>query len=154
MQKVFNDVLNAITSNVANNSYVFGTEHNPKLLERFAACTNESVDMFQDMWIHIRNPEFTCLCPATGQPDFATIDIFYKPNDWCVESKSLKLYLMSFRNVGSFHERVTATILKDLEDVLCTEWCLVTGLFLPRGGIPFHPRAYQGSVPRELLYRV
>jgi 7-cyano-7-deazaguanine reductase len=80
-------------------------------------------------------PEFTCLCPKTGQPDFATIIIEYTPAQTCVELKSLKLYLWSYRNEGAFHEAVTNKILDDLVAVTHPRWMRVTGDFLVRGGI-------------------
>jgi 7-cyano-7-deazaguanine reductase len=79
--------------------------------------------------------EFTCMCPVTGQPDFATITIKYIPDKKVVESKSLKLYLWSYRNEGVFHEHVTNTILDDLVKVLDPHWIEVTGAFKVRGGI-------------------
>ncbi len=80
-------------------------------------------------------PEFTCLCPRTGQPDFATIKIRYIPDRLCVELKSLKLYLWSFRNEGAFHEAVTNRIAADLIDVLAPRYLQVVGDFFVRGGI-------------------
>jgi 7-cyano-7-deazaguanine reductase len=80
-------------------------------------------------------PEFTCVCPLTGQPDFATIIIEYTPAELCVELKSLKLYLWSFRNEGHFHEAVTNRILDDLVAALAPAKMTVTGSFLVRGGI-------------------
>lgn len=91
--------------------------------------------------VHIEVPEFTSLCPKTGQPDFATIIVDYVPRQWCVESKSLKLYLGSFRNAGEFHETCTATIINDLIDLLQPFQIRVEGRFTPRGGIPFWPTA-------------
>lgn len=89
--------------------------------------------------VSIDAPEFTSLCPKTGQPDFATIVIKYKPKDWCVESKSLKLYLMGFRNHGEFHEACVNRIGYDLVRLLDPIWLQVTGQFSPRGGISFWP---------------
>jgi 7-cyano-7-deazaguanine reductase len=80
-------------------------------------------------------PEFTCLCPMTGQPDFATIRIMYVPAELCVELKSLKLYLWSFRNEGAFHEAVTNRILDDLVAAVAPRKAEVVGDFLVRGGI-------------------
>ena len=80
-------------------------------------------------------PEFTCICPITGQPDFATITIRYIPDQRIVESKSLKLYLWSYRNEGTFHEHVTNQILEDLVEALNPLYCHVTGAFNVRGGI-------------------
>lgn len=89
--------------------------------------------------VTITAPEFTSLCPKTGQPDFATIVVEYIPDEWCVESKSFKLYLGSFRMTGEFHESVTARIANDLINLLDPKWIKVTGVFTPRGGISFHP---------------
>lgn len=80
-------------------------------------------------------PEFTCLCPMTGQPDFGTITIRYIPDQKIVESKSLKLYLWSFREQGTFQEHLTNVILDDLVKLLEPHWCHVTGAFNARGGI-------------------
>ena len=89
----------------------------------------------RDFEISFETPEFTCLCPMTGQPDFATIRIRYTPDAKCVELKSLKLYLWSYRNEGAFHEAVTNRILDDLVEALDPRWMLVEGDFLVRGGI-------------------
>lgn len=89
----------------------------------------------RDYLIQIRAPEFTCLCPRTGQPDFATIEIDYVPEVLIVELKSLKLYLQSFRNQGTFHEAVTNRILDDLVDCLSPRRMEVRGIFGVRGGI-------------------
>jgi len=85
--------------------------------------------------IEFNCPEFTCLCPMTGQPDFATIKITYVPDVLCVELKSLKLYLWSYRNEGCFHEAVTNQILDDLVNAIAPQSMEVTGDFLVRGGI-------------------
>jgi len=89
----------------------------------------------RDFEIRFDCPEFTCLCPKTGQPDFATIRIRYTPNERCVELKSLKLYLWSFRDVGAFHEAITNQILDDLVALLAPKRIVVEGDFLVRGGI-------------------
>jgi 7-cyano-7-deazaguanine reductase len=91
--------------------------------------------------IHIVSPEFTSLCPKTGQPDFATIVVDYQPNERCVESKSYKLYLGSFRMHGEFHESCVNRIATDLIELLDPLWLKVEGRFTPRGGIPFWPTA-------------
>ena len=91
--------------------------------------------------IHIEAPEFTCLCPITGQPDFATIVIDYAPNERLVESKSLKLYLGCFRQFGEFHEACVNRIANDLIDLLDPIHLKVQGRFTPRGGIPLWPQA-------------
>ena len=89
----------------------------------------------RDYEIRFECPEFTCLCPKTGQPDFATIRIAYVPNELCVELKSLKLYLWSYRDEGAFHEAVTNAILDDLVAALSPRKLVVEGDFLVRGGI-------------------
>ena len=91
--------------------------------------------------VHIECPEFTSLCPLTGQPDFAKIVIDYQPDQLCVESKSLKLYLGSFRMHGEFHESCVNRICNDLVRLLDPVWLTVRGEFTPRGGIPFWPTA-------------
>ncbi len=85
--------------------------------------------------VTLRTSEFTCLCPATGQPDFATLEIRYVPAKLIVESKSLKLYFMSFRNKGVFHEHLSNIILDDLVKALKPKWMRVNGTFNSRGGI-------------------
>ncbi|MBF0177837.1 MAG: NADPH-dependent 7-cyano-7-deazaguanine reductase QueF [Magnetococcales bacterium] len=85
--------------------------------------------------IEMRCPEFTCVCPKTGQPDFAEIHIEYVPDQLCVELKSLKLYLWSYREAGAFHEAVTNRILDDLVAVVAPRTMTVTGAFNVRGGI-------------------
>lgn len=91
--------------------------------------------------IHIEAPEFTTVCPITGQPDFATIVIDYQPDRLCVESKSLKLYLGAFRQFPEFHEGAVNRIANDLVNLLHPVSLSVEGRFTPRGGIPFWPRA-------------
>jgi 7-cyano-7-deazaguanine reductase len=81
-------------------------------------------------------PEFTSMCPVTGQPDFGHMVIDYVPDKWLVESKSLKLYLQSFRNHGAFHEDVTVSIGKRVADLLKPKWLRIGGYFNPRGGMP------------------
>jgi 7-cyano-7-deazaguanine reductase len=89
----------------------------------------------RDYEIRFECPEFTCVCPLTGQPDFATIKITYVPDKTCVELKSLKLYLWSYRDEGAFHEAVTNRILDDLAAAVKPRRCEVTGDFFVRGGI-------------------
>ena len=89
----------------------------------------------RDYTIRIRIPEFTCLCPKTGQPDFATLVLEYVPDALCVELKSLKLYVWSFRDVGAFHEAVTNEILGDLAAALAPRFMRLTAEFNVRGGI-------------------
>ena len=95
-------------------------------------------------------PEFTSLCPVTGQPDFAHIVIDYVPGDWLVESKSLKLYLTSFRNHGAFHEDCTVAIGKRLADLLAPKWLRIGGYWYPRGGIPIDVFWQTGAPPKDL----
>ena len=92
-------------------------------------------------------PEFTSICPVTGQPDFAILVIDYVPNKWLVESKSLKLYLNSFRNVGSFHEDCTVSIGKRLKTLLAPRWLRIGGYFYPRGGMPIDVFWQTGKPP-------
>ena len=95
-------------------------------------------------------PEFTSLCPVTGQPDFAHIVIDYVPGDWLVESKSLKMYLTSFRNHGAFHEDCTVAIGKRLADLLQPKWLRIGGYWYPRGGIPIDVFWQTGAAPEGL----
>lgn len=94
---------------------------------------NPTVD--RDYTIRIEIPEFTCLCPKTGQPDFATFKIEYIPNKSCIELKSLKLYMWSYRQEGAFHEAVSNQILTDLVAAIEPRYMRVTGIFNVRGGI-------------------
>ncbi len=89
----------------------------------------------RDYVIEFDCPEFTSLCPITGQPDFARIRIIYIPSEKCLESKSLKLFLGSFRNTGMFHEEITNTILEHIVEQVEPKWALVLGMMNPRGGI-------------------
>ena len=93
-------------------------------------------------------PEFTSLCPVTGQPDFAHLVIDYAPGDWLVESKSLKLYLTSFRNHGAFHEDCTVAIGRKLADLLEPKWLRIGGYWYPRGGIPIDVFWQSGEPPK------
>jgi len=89
----------------------------------------------RDYTIRIRMPEFTCLCPKTGQPDFATLHLEYVPDRCCIELKSLKLYIWSFRDEGAFHEAVTNQILTDMVDACQPRFMRLTAEFMVRGGI-------------------
>ncbi len=95
-------------------------------------------------------PEFTSLCPVTGAPDFAHLVIDYAPGDWLVESKSLKLYLQSFRNHGAFHEDCTIAIGKRLAETLKPKWLRIGGYWYPRGGIPIDVFWQTGKLPEGL----
>ncbi|GAB6012207.1 preQ(1) synthase [Viscerimonas tarda] len=114
-----------------------------------------------DYWVTFNCPEFTSLCPITGQPDFATIHINYLPGAKMVESKSLKLYLFSFRNHGAFHEDCVNIIMKDLIKLMEPKYIEVIGLFTPRGGISIYPfcnygrpgTAYEEMAKTRILQR-
>ena len=95
----------------------------------------------RDYWIQLNCPEFTSMCPITGQPDFGAITIRYIPDKLCVESKSLKLYLFAYRNHGAFHEAVTNRILDDLVDAIHPRQAVVKGTFNARGGISIEVEA-------------
>ena len=95
-------------------------------------------------------PEFTSLCPVTGQPDFAHLVIDYAPNEWLVESKSLKLYLTSFRNHGAFHEGCTIDVARKIMGVVQPHWLRIGGYWYPRGGIPIDVFWQSGPPPEGL----
>ena len=111
----------------------------PEVLEAF---DNQHPD--RDYWVQFNCPEFTSLCPITGQPDFAEIRILYIPDIKMVESKSLKLYLGSFRNHGDFHEDCVNIIMDDLVRLMHPRYIEVTGIFAPRGGISIYPYVNYG----------
>ncbi|PWL17793.1 NADPH-dependent 7-cyano-7-deazaguanine reductase QueF [Falsochrobactrum shanghaiense] len=100
--------------------------------------------------IRFTAPEFTSLCPMTGQPDFAHLVIDYIPSDWLVESKSLKLFLFSFRNHGAFHEDCTVSIGKRLVELLDPQWLRIGGYWYPRGGIPIDVFYQTGAAPQDV----
>ena len=106
---------------------------------------NEHADA--DYLVRFAAPEFTTLCPITGQPDFAHLVIDYVPQKWLVESKSLKLYLGSFRNHGGFHEATTLAIAKRLVEVLKPKWLRIGGYWYPRGGMPIDVFWQTGPAP-------
>ena len=114
-------------------------DYAPEVLETF-----ENKHLEGDYWVRFNCPEFTSLCPITGQPDFAEIRIAYVPDRRMVESKSLKLYLFSFRNHGDFHEDCVNIIMKDLIRLMDPKYIEVTGYFTPRGGISIWPYANYG----------
>ena len=95
-------------------------------------------------------PEFTSLCPKTGQPDFAILVIDYVPGEWLVESKSLKLFLGSFRNHGAFHEDCTITVGRRIADLIDPKWLRIGGYWYPRGGIPIDVFWQTGSPPENV----
>ena len=117
----------------------YSFDDRPEVLETF-----ENRHSDRDYWVKFNCPEFTTLCPITGQPDFATLYISYVPDRKMVESKSLKLYLVSFRSHGDFHEDVVNVILKDLIKLMDPRYIEVWGKFLPRGGISIDPYVNYG----------
>lgn len=116
------------------------TDYDPSMLDAFANKHPE-----RDYWVTFTAPEFTTLCPKTGQPDFATLTIRYIPNEKLVESKSLKLYLFGFRNHGDFHEDVINVIYNDLVKLLAPKYMEVYGKFAARGGISIDPFVNGGT---------
>ena len=121
---------------LGNGHTTYPSDYDLSVLETFATKHAD-----HDYMVTFRCPEFTTLCPITGQPDFATLYINYIPNERMVESKSLKLYLFSFRNHGDFHEDVTNIIMKDLIALMQPKYIEVRGMFYPRGGISIYPFA-------------
>ena len=97
--------------------------------------TFENPNPERDYTIHIDTPEFTCLCPLTGQPDFASIEVQYVPDQLCLELKALKLYFWSYRDQGAFHEAVTNRILSDLSTAIAPRFMRVNAEFNVRGGV-------------------
>ena len=139
---------------LGNQKTQYPTDYAPEVLESF---DNKHPD--NDYFVKFICPEFTSLCPMTGQPDFATIVIRYIPDAKMVESKSLKLYLFSFRNHGDFHEDCVNIIMKDLIALMNPKYIEVFGEFTPRGGIAIHPFANYGrqgtafeAMARERLF--
>lgn len=117
----------------------YPTDYDPSVLETF-----ENKHPENDYFVKFNCPEFTALCPITAQPDFATLYISYVPDERMVESKSLKLYLFSFRNHGCFHEDTCNIIMKDLIKLMNPKYIEVTGKFLPRGGLSIDPYCNYG----------
>ncbi|MCR4743810.1 MAG: preQ(1) synthase [Lachnospiraceae bacterium] len=124
---------------LGNKGVKYDSEYNPDILETFMNKHPQ-----HDYFVKFNCPEFTSLCPITGQPDFATITISYVPDEKMVESKSLKLYLFSFRNRGDFHEDVVNIIMEDLIAKMNPKYIEVWGKFLPRGGISIDPYCNYG----------
>jgi 7-cyano-7-deazaguanine reductase len=127
-------------SHLGNQNVKYSYDYNPDVLERF-----ENKHQGNDYFVKFNCPEFTSLCPITGQPDFATIYISYVPNIYMVESKSLKLYLFSFRNHGDFHEDCMNIIMKDLIKLMDPKYIEVWGKFTPRGGLSIDPYCNYGK---------
>ena len=126
----------------------YPTQYAPEVLETFV---NKHPD--NEYLVPFTCPEFTSLCPKTGQPDFAKIIINYIPREKMVESKSLKLYLFSFRNHGDFHEDCINIIMKDLRDLMDPRYIEVIGRFTPRGGISIFPFANWGDTDHQDLVK-
>jgi 7-cyano-7-deazaguanine reductase len=125
---------------LGNKTNNYDLQYSQSLLERFS-----NKHPGNEYFVKFNCPEFTSLCPITGQPDFATIIISYVPDQYLVESKSLKLYLFSFRNHGDFHEDCVNIIMKDLIAVLDPKYIEVWGRFLPRGGLSIDPYCNYGK---------
>ncbi len=134
-----NEEINDLTL-LGNQKTTYPNQYTPELLEAFE---NKHPD--NDYFVKFNCPEFTSLCPITGQPDFATIYISYIPHIKMVESKSLKLYLFSFRNHGDFHEDCVNIIMKDLIWLMAPKYIEVLGKFTPRGGIAIEPYCNYGK---------
>ena len=128
--------LKAISANVGKNVYSFD-KPNKALIECFVTPPSAARS---SLVITVETSEFTCLCPITGQPDWATISVQYQPAKYCLESKSFKLYLMGYRNLGAFHEAVVTMIGNDLVSALDPKWLTAKGEFSARGGISFQPQ--------------
>ena len=131
---------------LGNQNTRYDYEYNPQVLETFDNKHPEN-----DYLVTLDCPEFTSLCPKTGQPDFGHIIISYIPRVRMVESKSLKLYLFSFRNHGDFHEDCVNIIMKDLIALMDPKYIEVRGLFNPRGGISIMPFANYGDADHQQL---
>lgn len=125
---------------LGSKSTEYKSDYAPEVLEAF-----DNKHPGNDYFVKFNCPEFTSLCPITGQPDFATITISYVPDMKLVESKSLKLYLFSFRNHGDFHEDVVNIIMKDLIKLMDPKYIEVWGKFLPRGGLSIDPYCNYGK---------
>lgn len=125
---------------ILGNKTDYPTQYAPEVLEAF---DNKHPDV--DYFVKFNCPEFTSLCPITSQPDFATIYISYIPDKKLVESKSLKLYLFSYRSKGEFHENCVNTIMKDLISLMEPKYIEVWGKFMPRGGLSIDPYCNYGK---------
>ena len=139
------DELTGVTL-LGNRGVAYPTEYSPEILETFDNKHPEN-----EYLVTFNCPEFTSLCPKTGQPDFARIIINYIPRVKMVESKSLKLYLFSFRNHGDFHEDCVNIIMKDLIRLMDPRYIEVKGIFTPRGGISIYPFANYGDPQHQEL---
>lgn len=133
---------------LGNTGVKYPTEYAPEILETFV-----NKHPGREYLVTFICPEFTSLCPKTGQPDFAKIIINYIPRERMVESKSLKLYLFSFRNHGDFHEDCVNIILNDLRKLMDPMYIEVKGIFTPRGGISIYPFANWGDEQHQELVK-
>lgn len=133
---------------LGNTGVKYPTEYSPEILETFV-----NKHPGREYLVTFICPEFTSLCPKTGQPDFAKIIINYIPRERMVESKSLKLYLFSFRNHGDFHEDCVNIILNDLRNLMDPLYIEVKGIFTPRGGISIYPFANWGDENHQELVK-
>lgn len=133
------DELDGVTL-LGNNKVKYTYDYDPTVLESFVNKHQNN-----DYFVKFNTPEFTSLCPITGQPDFATLYISYVPDKLMVESKSLKLYLFSFRNHGDFHEDCVNIIMKDLIKLMDPKYIEVWGKFTPRGGLSIDPYCNYGK---------
>lgn len=129
---------------LGNQNTKYLMDYAPEVLESFP-----NKHPGNDYFVKFNCPEFTSLCPMTGQPDFATIYISYVPDERLVESKALKLYLFSFRNHGDFHEDCVNIIMKDLIKLLEPKYIEVLGKFTPRGGLSIDPYCNHGKKGTE-----
>lgn len=129
---------------LGNKNIKYNFDYNPDILERVKNKHHN------DYFVKFNCPEFTSLCPITGQPDFACVYISYIPSNYLVESKSLKLYLFSFRNHGDFHEDCMNIIMKDLIKLLEPKYIEVWGKFTPRGGLSIDPYCNYGM--KDTIY--
>ncbi|MFD2615780.1 preQ(1) synthase [Terrilactibacillus laevilacticus] len=125
---------------LGNKKTVYSFDYDPSVLESF-----QNMNTHRDYFVKFNFPEFTSLCPITSQPDFATLYISYVPDQKMVESKSLKLYLFSFRNHGDFHEDCMNKIADDLIKLMDPKYLEVWGKFTPRGGISIDPYVNYGK---------
>ncbi|QQK75307.1 NADPH-dependent 7-cyano-7-deazaguanine reductase QueF [Salicibibacter cibarius] len=142
-------------THLGNEGTKYNFEYDPGLLETF-----DNQHPYRDYFVKFNTPEFTTLCPITGQPDFATLYISYIPDEKMVESKALKMYLFSFRNHGDFHEDAMNIIVNDLVEAMAPRYIEVWGKFTPRGGISIDPYVnygkpgskYEKMAEQRLLY--
>lgn len=151
----FHEGLSALGKSAETNAQLYADTQNKEsdprdFLESFPSPAKSTLNPSgAGLTLHIEIPEFTSLCPMTGQPDFAKIIIDYTPDKSCVESKSLKLYMAAFRNQRDFHESCVVKICNDLIALLEPMDIVVKGEFTPRGGIPFWPTAWYNKLSQR-----